>query len=190
MGEAARRREILRATMLALGTKWDFPPSEWEAALCAELKENEVMRVPRASAAQLSWARMQANQCHANTRWYEQNDPENKSRQVTGWWVQWPDFVLHSVVERDGHLMCITPSHFDEAQIPFIPDPKIVWTESGDVYSAMRDGKIIGPGIRAFPAYTMAKNQIIRDRLLRGVNPYKAGDFTDAEIEKLKNEYT
>jgi hypothetical protein len=57
------------------------------------------------------------------------------------------------------------------------------------VYSAFRGGHIIGPGVRAFPEYMMAANAIIRERMLAGVDPSRAGDFTQAEMETLKRKY-
>jgi hypothetical protein len=168
MGQAKVKRDSLRQMLLERGDEWDFLPSSWETAVCAELREEDVIIVPRAPADQLAWMRMPANKCHANARWYVKNDPSNKARVVTGWWVQWPAFVLHSVIETDGQLSCITPSPYNEVEVPFIPDPKISWVENGTVYSAVRLGQIIGPGVRAFPAFTMAQNAIVRERLLQG----------------------
>jgi hypothetical protein len=122
-------------------------------------------------------------------RWYVQNDPTSKARVVTGWWVQWPVFVLHSVIETDGQFTCITPSPYNEVRVPFIPDPKISWIENGEVYSAVRLGQIVGPGVRVFPAFTMAQNVIVRERLLSGVDPLQAGNFTDEEMAELKRQY-
>jgi hypothetical protein len=190
MGEAKIRREALIREMLDSGEKWDFPLSEWEASVCAELRKMDVVVVPRVPADQLAWARMQPNKCHENTRWYEKNDPEHKSRMVSGWWVQGPNYILHSVIERDGKLICITPIHFgDDEEIQFIPDKKITWTEDGKFYHAARDGVVIGLGVRAFPAFTMAQNRIVRDRILAGVAPYDAVRFTDGELEELKRQY-
>jgi hypothetical protein len=189
MGEAKARRDALRRRMLEEGRKWDFPPSGWESAICNELGDKVVSVVRRASVEELSWMRMPPNKCHANVRWYVNNDPSKQARAVTGWWVQPPDFVLHSVIETNGQLICITPSHFDEAEFPFIPDPKITWVEDGEVYSAVRDGQVIGSGVRAFPAFTMARNAIVRERLLSGVDPHKAIEFTDEMIEALKREH-
>jgi hypothetical protein len=171
--------------LLKKGGEWDFPPSPWEAAVCVELREEDVVIVPRAPADELSWMRMPANSCHGNARWYMQNDPTGKA----GWWVQWPAFVLHSVIETDGKFTCITPSLYQETEIPFIPDPKISWVEDGSVYSALRLGQIIGPGVRVFPAFTMALNAIVRERLIAGVDPLRAGDFTDSEIEDIKRQH-
>jgi len=117
------------------------------------------------------------------------NDPLKTARAVTGWWVQWPDFVLHSVIEQSGRLICITPTQFDESDFPFIPDPQISWLETGDVYSAVRGGRVIGPGVRAFPKFTMARNAIVRERLVAGVDPFKAIEFSDEMMEALKREH-
>lgn len=132
---------------------------------------------------------MPANKCHANARWYVQNDPSSKARVVTGWWVQWPVFILHSVIETDGQFICITPSSYNEVEVPFIPDPKIGWVENAKVYSAVRPGQIIGRVVRVFPVFTMAQNAIVRERLLSGIDPLKAGDFTDEEMAELKRRY-
>src|ERR1700682_1693078 len=148
MGQAKIRREALRQETLKKSEEWNFPASPWEAAVCAELQEEAVVLVRRAPAEQLAWSRMLASQCHGNARWYTKNDPSGKARMVTGWWVQWPNFVLHSVVEIEGRLICITPSSFhDDGEIPFIPDAKISWIEDGDVYSAVRSGQIGGSGV-------------------------------------------
>jgi hypothetical protein len=112
MGQAKNRREALLREALEMSKKWDFPPSAWEADVCAELRAQEeaVRVVRRESAAQLAWARMPPNKCHSNARWYANNDPSKIARAVVGWWVQWPNFVLHSVVEINDELVCITPS--------------------------------------------------------------------------------
>src|SRR5216683_1538176 len=189
MGQARVKRDALRRMLLEKGEEWYFPPSPWEAVVCTELKEEDVVVVPRTPADQLAWMRMPANKCHANARWYVQNDPARIARVVTGWWVQWPVFVLHSVIETDGQLICITPSPYNEVEVPFIPDPKISWVEDGKVYSAVRLGQIVGPGVRVFPAFTMAQNVIVRERLLLGVDPLEAGNFTDEEMAELKRQY-
>jgi hypothetical protein len=189
VGQAKARREALRQRMLEECRRWDFPASPWEHTLCAELRNQTVLEVRRAPAEQLAWMRMPTNQCHANVSWYVKNDPSKNSRAVAGWWVQWPDFVLHSVIETDGQLFCITPSYFGEAEFPFIPDPKISWIETGEVYSAVRDGHIIGVGVRACPGFTMARNAIVRDRLLSGLDPLEAGELSDEIIETLMREF-
>jgi hypothetical protein len=175
--------------MLKESGEWDFPPSEWEAEVCSELKEEDVVMVRRVSAAELAWMRMPANQCHANVRWYVENDPTKSACGVVGWWVQWPNFVLHSVIEVARRLICITPSPISEEEIPFIPDPKIHWVKDDKVYSAIRSGQKIGPGVRKFPAFTVAQAAIVRERLLKGLDPLKATYFTEEEMEELKRRH-
>jgi hypothetical protein len=132
---------------------------------------------------------MRANECHGNARWYANNDPSGNARSVTGWWVQWPNFVLHSVIKMNDQLICITPTPLKEADLKFIPDPKISWIEDEEGYSAVRDGQIIGPGDRILPALTKAQNAIVRGRMLAGADPFKAGEFTDEEVEELKRQH-
>lgn len=189
MGEAKRRKEALRQRMLAEGEKWDFEPSQWEEAVCVELRGEIPKLVLRIPADRLAWMRMPAGKCHENARWYAKNDQSNKARAVAGWWVQWPDFVLHSVVEVDGRLLCVTPTPDHEIEFLFISDPKITWIKDGKVYSPIRDGRVIGPGLRAFPRFTMARNAIVRERLLAGVDPFSAIEFSDEEMEELKREH-
>lgn len=191
MGQAKRKRTATLSELLRKSIAFDFPPSPWEAAICRELRarESDILVVPRISNEQLALVRMSAGECHANARWCAEQDPSGKTRAVTGWWVQWPNFVLHSVIEIDGQFFCVTPTPFNETEIPFIPDPKINWIEDGEVYSAIRDGQIIGPGLRAFPEYTMAQNAIVRERLLRGMNPLEASNFTEEEMADLRARY-
>jgi hypothetical protein len=189
MGEAKKKQEALRQMMLRKSSEWDFPPSVWEANLCAELEALPISMVPRAPADQLAWGRMKANECHANTRWYADNDPDGASKVVTGWWVQDPCYVLHSVIEQNGQVICITPSLFGETEIPFIADPNISLRLEDKVFRATRNDREIGPGVRKFPSLVVAINSIICDRLLAGQNLFKAGEFSDEELEALRQRH-
>jgi hypothetical protein len=189
MGQAKQRRAALRDYMLKEGEKWNFPQSPWEVSVCKELRAEDIVVVPRVPADQLSEMRMLRNECHANTRWYAENDPSGKTKAITGWWVQWPNFVVHSVIEQDGRLFCITPSATNESEIEFIPDPKIVWVLEGDGFSAYRGGYRVGPGVRKYPALTFAQCEIIRRRLLTGVDPHTACNFSDEEMAELIRHY-
>lgn len=186
MGEAKRRREQLRATMLEQSEFWAGPDSEWETALVEELLDMKVERVPRMAAEDIAWMRMPANACHANTRFYEANDPTGQGKSVTGWWLQGLDFVLHSVLGNNGQYCCITPSAGGETEIFFVPDPNISWIETGDVYSPVRNGQIIGLGVRRFPAFTRAMNDAVSTRLLAGMDPYRAMEFSQEEMALLQ----
>jgi hypothetical protein len=68
MGQARVRREVLQQKFLKKSEEWDFPPSPWEIAVCDDLREEDVVVVTRAPPDQLAWARMPANECHANAR--------------------------------------------------------------------------------------------------------------------------
>jgi hypothetical protein len=190
VGQAKLKKETIREKALEMSQRWNFPPSQWEANVCEELADMPVTIVPRVPAEQIRWMRMPANECHANTQWYAENDPSGKSKRVTGWWVQWPNYVLHSVLEQDGRLFCITPTFPNDPEIPFIVDLKIEWKEDGNVYSAWRDGERIGVGVRAYPALTIAQTAIVTERLRAGVDPDKAQDFTEEDMERLKRVYT
>ena len=163
-----------------------FPEEPWETLLVREiiqLPANLVVRPPRA---QLDWARMKQNECHANASWYADNDPEGLSRMVSGWWIQWPNLVFHSVVEREGQLICVTPTPFDEGEFGFIPDDAVVWSDDGRTKTAHRDGHEIGFGLRAFPSVTIAQCELVESRLRAGIHPYRAIEMSDDEVEHFK----
>lgn len=186
MGEAKRRRAEERQHLLDMIDAWSFPPSDWEAALVLEISELPVFLVPRLDAATLSAMNVHQNQCHANVRRYVRSDESGASRWIAGWWINGSDLVFHSVVEIDGQLICITPSPEGEAEIPFIPDPTIEWTEEGEYGAAYRNEREIGIGIRRFPALTIAMYQMARERLLAGMDARKAAELSDADIEGLQ----
>jgi hypothetical protein len=128
MGEDERNPEQLRKHLLAEIEQWMFPATEWEARAVDEVRRLPVHTVSRVTAAQAAAIGMPPEECHANCRRYEKNDPEGKSRQVTGWAEEDGGYVLHSVVERDGVLFDITPSLMDpRPTIRFIRDAKIEW---------------------------------------------------------------
>lgn len=111
MGEAKRNRETLKTVVLAQLDRWDFPPSEAEAQAVAEIKKLPVVEVTRYPPHILDYMKMPPNQCHPNTRFMMNNDPERKIRQVTGWLPQLGNYVLHSVIKlSDGGLYCVTPT--------------------------------------------------------------------------------
>lgn len=182
-------RDEFRERILAKGRDWDFPDSEWETKAVDEIMAlaDDAVVVTRVPAAQLEWMRMPAAECHANASWYAKNDP--RATMVTGWWVQFPSFVLHSVVRIGDDYFCVTPTPFDEGEFHFIPDAKIEWRDTGNVRTAFRDGVAIGPGLRRYPSFTRAQNAMVRARILAGVPLEVAIEFTDEEMEKLKSEH-
>lgn len=175
MGAGKRKLEQVRAAFLAELDSWMFPPSEWETRTVEEIQSLPVVKVERYPDHVLEYMRMPERQCHANARFMQDHDPEQRLRQVTGWWLQEGSYVLHSVVDQQGKLVCVTPAplHRDPT-FEFIPDAKIEWREQGDYRVPYRDNIEIGRGVRVDPLKTMTEIDMIRQRLLSGMNPYEA----------------
>lgn len=175
MGEAKRKLEAVRAQFLTELDDWSFPASEWEQQTVSEIALLKVVKVPRGSDADLTWMRMKPRQCHANVAFMVKNDPEQRSKQITGWWLQDGNYVLHSILNQWGQLVCVTPAPYhEENPFDFIPDLKVEWREEGDKLTAYRDDVSIGPGVRSDPARTLADIEEVRTRLLSGMNPFHA----------------
>ncbi|QLQ17654.1 MAG: hypothetical protein HZT43_01370 [Exiguobacterium profundum] len=175
MGEGKRKLEAVRVKFLAELDDWSFPASEWESQTVAEIKRLPVVRVHRASDEELNYMRMKPQQCHTNVRFMVKNDPEQRSEQITGWWPQDGNYVLHSILNQWGQFVCVTPSPMNkENPFSFIPDPKIEWREEGDYLTAYRDGVAVGKGVRDNPAEALKALAVVRERLLSGMNPYEA----------------
>lgn len=157
--------------------RWSFPTTDWELETVKEIERLRVITVRRVDAATLEWMRMKPRQCHTNARFYEEKDPERLSKRIIGWWPQGGNYLLHSIVRREGQHFCVTPvdpKMVPEAEFPFIPDPKIEARVEGDLMGYYRDGGKIGPGVRGNPAKTLAYNDAARKRLLSGMDPYEA----------------
>lgn len=175
MGEAKKKREALKDMALLTIEKWGFPATSWEAATVAEIESLPRVKASRVSTQQLAQMRMPPKQCHKNASFLEENDPEGKNKHITGWWPQDGNYVLHSVILREGEYYCVTPLIIEDYPIfDFIPDPKIEWRDEGDVRSAFRDGVKIGEGVRSDPARTIAQGEFLKDSLARGMNPMEA----------------
>lgn len=175
MGEAKRKREQLRQLMLRETDQWSFPPSPEEAALVAKLDVLPSVTARRVPEDQIAYMRMPGKECHANCAWYASNDPEGKARHVLGWWRQPEAYVLHSVIERDGQHVCITPQlQGTPATFEFVPDAEIEVRDEGDVRVFYRDGRRWHPGVRARPQEMIEHMEKVRRRLRAGGNPYKA----------------
>lgn len=175
MGEAKHKLAAVRANFLTELDKWSFAPSEWEERTIKEIARLATVKVTRYPDDKLEWMRMLPRQCHANARFMEKNDPKGCLKQVTGWWLQDGNYVLHSIVDQHGKFMCVTPvpTH-RENTFCFIPDPEIEWREEGDYYEAYRDGVRINVGVRSNPVKVLSELDVIRQRLNSGMNPYKA----------------
>ena len=183
MGEAKRNLEAVRASYLAELDQWTFPMTDWETRTVAAIRQLETVKVFRRPDHELEYMRMPPRACHANARFIQDNDPLGLSKRVTGWWLQEGNFVLHSVVEQNGNYACVTPAPLHrENPFDFIPDPKIEWCEGTVNWEAYRDGVEIGPGVRSDPIGTLAEMELIRTRLLSGMNPYKAFNVEPATV--------
>jgi hypothetical protein len=177
MGEAKRKMEELRRTVLTFMERWDFPPSEAEARAVEEIKKLPVVIARRQPAHVLAYMRMPPNQCHTNARFMEENDPEGKNKKVSGYILQSNNYVLHSVVEKDGNFICVTPMQIGGPdEFPFIPDPDIEWRLEGDTWEASRKGLPIEVGFRRDPVESQRILEIVRARIEAGVHPLKAGE--------------
>ncbi len=177
MGEAKRKQEELRRTVLRFMEMWDFPPSAAEAEAVAEITALPIVRVQRYPPDKLAWMRMKQNQCHANSRFMEDNDPEKKCKQVAGYLLQTGNFVFHSVVEREGDFFCVTPMGANMPdEFDFIPDPDIVWQQESDTNVAYRKGVPVGVGFRSDPEESKRVSAIMRARIEAGIHPLKAGE--------------
>lgn len=158
-----------------------LPATPDEALLADAIGNLDVVKVPRAPADQLAWARMKPRECHANCQFYVNNDPERKTRMMFGWTLDTGVYVLHSVIERDGQIICITPNELDETSIDFRPDPDLVAKISDqNKFSFSRTGiKVEGYGVRPDPAKTIKLGKYVKKRLLSGMNPYEAIKLPD-----------
>lgn len=180
MNQGKFRREELRKKLLNDFEKFMMEPTEDEALLANEISSLPVKRIIRESPERLKWGGMQPQECHQNCRAYADLDPTKISRQISGWWVRDEVFVLHSVIETRGGLICITPYMMDESELDFIPDQKIVWDKDAEgKFSASRAGKPTIAVVRRNPQKTIKQCIYMKNRLRSGLNPYDAIDLGD-----------
>lgn len=95
-------------------------------------------------------AGMLRNNCHANCA-AQAADYPHLLRHVSGWIVSGYVLLLHSVIEVQGQLRCVTPQTVrTPSTFAFIPDPKIEWREAADRngMDPFRDGKQLPNGLR------------------------------------------
>lgn len=175
MGDRNKKQRYLRASILENIENWSFEPTEWEAWTIKTIENLPIIRVRRYPIEKLLYMRMPAQQCHANAKFMENADPDRATKHITGWWIQGDTYVLHSVILRNDQYFCVTPAPAEANDFfDFIPDEKIVWREDGKVHSAYRDGVRIGMGLRKDPATHLNNMQVLKRRLLDGMNPYDA----------------
>ena len=173
MGEAKKRRLREREGALRVLDQWAVPPSAEEQAALAAIQSLPVVRVERLPSAQIAYMRTRERLCHDNCAWYERSDPSGEWKAVTGWLVDQTtgNYVLHAVIRSSsGDYRCITPTpHVSIQHFDFIPDPAIVTTRDEDgYYRHVREGYVLGAGIRPDPAKTIARIQVARARIMAG----------------------
>lgn len=177
MGQAKRKLEEIRKVFLAELEDWAFPPTDWERHTVIELQSLPIVKVQRYPKELISQMRMKARQCHVNALFMEDNGTKEGMKRITGWWIQGNGlYILHSVVLHKGNYVCVTPAPYEsESLFSFVPDSKIDWHKEGAGFAPYRDGMKIIKGVRANPSKTIADHEIIKQRLLSGMNPHQAG---------------
>lgn len=165
---AARRDGYLREA-----ERWAFDATDWErraAAAILHLPEVTAERLPQDELDRLG---MLPKECHLNATRYIERHPG--TRMVSGWWRLPRQFVLHSVVERDGKYICVTPAPtVSDPRFRFVPDPAVVWVSKGSGFAAVRDDHLIGIGVRLFPDADVAWYRAVAARLRKGMDPDEA----------------
>lgn len=183
MGEAKRNLEEVRAQMMRVAEGWMLEPTDWEARMVEEVRQLPRRKVKRLPPDMLAYMRMQPGDCHANTYFMEREDPENLHKRVIGWMIADGQLVLHSVVERLGEMVCVTPGpRGDEDSFLFIPDSAILCEEIEGRFVHSRGGERIKFGLRVNPATTIAFSNLLLERLRSGMNPYKAMEVAPPHI--------
>jgi hypothetical protein len=129
MGEAKRNRDQLKKIILGDLDRYERPMTPEENELRRVIEALPVVTVQRAPHEQLTWARMKPRECHANARFMEKNDPNRLTKQILGWMVSPHMFVLHSIIDQNGQLICVTPhvvgETFSGDEFEFAPDPAL-----------------------------------------------------------------
>lgn len=175
MGEAKKKREVMAQQLRLQAERWSFPESEAETQAVAEISKLDTVTVRRVSPDKLAYMRMEPNQCHANALFMENNDPQRKTKRISGYWLQQGNYVLHSVIKDDNGYFCVTPIVIGAPPVfDFIPDPDIEWREENDFRVAYRKGIPVEPGFRGDPAETKRMSSVIVARLDAGMSPMEA----------------
>ncbi len=179
MGEAKFRLDRLRHDFVESAERWMFPRSQWEDDAVAEILSHPVEVAHRADSALLRRLKLGARDCHTNAERYALARANAAALPVLGWWRQPNVLLLHSVVEVDGRLVCVTPSDVDPSPtFPFVRDARLVWDSDEEGRFCRRDGRRIGPGLRIDPDQVIADTALILIRLRSGMNPYEAVKVT------------
>lgn len=175
MGEAKRKKAVMKAKMIDQIQRWNFPASEAEVQAVAEINNLPKVLVKRLSKQKMAEGGMIATECHANARFMEVNDPAKELKQVAGYWLQQGNYVFHSVIQTKHGYICITPTLVDSPEVfEFIPDPDIEWREENGFNVAYRKGFKIDAGFRIDPVKTKSMLDTVMARLDAGMDPIEA----------------
>ncbi len=175
MGEARFKLDRLRETFADSAARWMFARSPWEDRAVVEILACPAEVAYRTDSATLRRLGLPERDCHSNVERYAAARTDIAAWPVLGWWRQPNVLVLHSVVEIDGRLICVTPSDVDSSpSFPFIRDTRLMWDSDDDGRVCRRDGRRIGPGLRIDPDQVIADTRLILSRLQSGMNPYEA----------------
>ncbi len=164
----------LREQLLAEAERWIHPGSDEERAMLVQVRALPEVRIIRQPAHVLSYMRMKPRECHVNCATYVRLDPDSRTKHVLGWWhTVWGAYVLHSVVERDGVMTCITPAPQEgEDGLNFVPDELLSMVEGNDGrYEFRRAGLPVGFGLREEPESFINASEDMKRRLLAGGRP-------------------
>jgi hypothetical protein len=175
MGEARVKLDKLRHTFIEGAERWMFDKSAWEDNAVVEILSLPVEVAHRPDPAMLRKLGLPERDCHSNAERYAAARADPLVMPVLGWWRQPNVLLLHSVIEMDGRLVCVTPSDVDPSPtFAFVRDPKLTWGEGRSGRFCRRDGQRIGAGLRIDPDQVMADTALILARLRSGMNPYEA----------------
>ncbi|MER9620693.1 hypothetical protein NKI98_04575 [Mesorhizobium sp. M0222] len=131
-----------------------FPPSKIEAATYEEVSALPRVVVSRPPAEELLATGFVPYDCHRNCGEQAANDPDGKSRQVTGWLPHGEDLILHSVAIIENQWICLTPQLVPAPnRFEFIPDPHLEWrnADGGATRAAFRHGNEVPKALRRDP---------------------------------------
>ena len=111
MGEAKARLAELRTRMIVELERWMTPTSAEEDRLNDAIRALTFYKIQRVPDDQLTYMKMEPQQCHLNASAYAKLDPTGESQHVSGWWKRGGIFFFHSVILTRTRLSCVTPHH-------------------------------------------------------------------------------
>lgn len=133
--------------------QWSFPESVAERRIVREIRKLPVGTINKIDYETAISEGFEVRQCHRNVaRIVEQ--AQDILEISTGWVPMGPLYILHSVVKVQGKNVytCVTPMpDFKFLTMPYIPDTQISWVQLEGKWKAVRNGRLIGPGVRSVP---------------------------------------